>query len=345
MVIELVDQLVILLESDAKPDQIAIIAPYLDGALRYSLASALEKAAIPYRITRRRSTPREEPRVRAWITWLALAHPSWNHHPTVYEVAEALYLSVASLDPARAQLTAEQLYDEGMSRLLPVSMLDETLQARVGKNQLNLVDELRLWLSENGEHKYSIDGFLARLFYELLALPRYQPRPDYAGAAICDWLVKAAVRLRKAAPALGMTDPIAAGSAFIDSINQGIVSTSPPDFGHPPDPEGITIATMYGYLLSEKPVKWQVWLDVGSSGWWDIPRQPLSNAFVLSRRWQEGQPWTARDDFEIRNQLLGRIIAGLTNRCHEGVILAMSDIDRRGIRQEGALLRALQAIL
>ncbi len=50
------------------------------------------------------------------------------------------------------------------------------------------------------------------------------------------------------------------------------------------------------------------------------------------------------EDIKVRNQLLSRIIRGLTNRCTGQVILATSELDRRGLRQEGPLWRALQAV-
>jgi hypothetical protein len=50
------------------------------------------------------------------------------------------------------------------------------------------------------------------------------------------------------------------------------------------------------------------------------------------------------EDFNIRNQLLSRIIRGLTARCTRGIILANSDLDRRGVRQDGPLWRALQPV-
>jgi hypothetical protein len=51
------------------------------------------------------------------------------------------------------------------------------------------------------------------------------------------------------------------------------------------------------------------------------------------------------NDFLVRNQLLSRIVRGLTARCQEGIIVANSDLDRRGLRQEGPLWRALAPIL
>jgi len=345
MVAAVVDHLDGLLSEGARADEIAIITPYLDGALRYSLSSGLKDAGIPFRLMRRRSAPREEPRVRAWITWLALAHPGWDFHPSTYDVAEALNLSIVGLDPARAQLVAQSLYDQDTITLKQAGPMLEIVQERVGLERLRRVEELRIWLKDNGNGKHAIDIFLSRLFNDLLALPRYQPQPDLVGAAVCDWLVRSAGQLRRSAAPMGMNEPFEVGTVFIDSIYQGFVSASPPDLGDPPDPRGVMISTMYGYLLSGQPVRWQVWLDAGADGWWDIPRQPLSNAFVLTPQWQENQPWTMGDDFAIRNQLLSRIIQGLVRRCLEGVIIASSDLDRRGFRQEGTLIRALQPFL
>jgi hypothetical protein len=345
---EMVEALVPLLQSQLEQgvpaSEIAIIAPYLDGALRYMLTQALGDAGIPYRLLRRRSSPREEPRIRAWLTWLSLAFPQWRISPSTYDVAEALSLSIYGLDPARAQLIAENLYDEMGPNLLPVDSLDETYYNRVGAEFLARVEELRLWLSEI-DATVPLDIFLHDLFAELLSSSRFQAQPDLAGAGVCDWLVQTATRLRLAAQPMGLKTNQEIGSAFIDGIYQGLVSANPPDLGEPPDPDGVTISTIYGYLLAGKPAQVQVWLETAASGWWDIPRQPLSNAFVLSRHRDPQAPWTMADDFAIRNQLLSRIIRGLTHRTSKGIIIANSDLDRRGARQEGPLWRALQPVL
>jgi hypothetical protein len=91
-------------------------------------------------------------------------------------------------------------------------------------------------------------------------------------------------------------------------------------------------------------VKVQVWLETAATGWWDIPNQPLSNAFILAQSRPAHEPWTMEEDFGIRNQLLSRIIRGLTARCSDGVILTNSDLDRRGLRQDGPLWRALEPV-
>lgn len=327
------------------PRDVAIIAPYLDGALRYTLNHALRQANLPTFLLRRRSSPREEPRVRAWLTWLALAHPQWNVHPTLYDVAEALALSIHGLDPARAHLLASRLYLPEQGTLLPVAELPPALAGRVAGEIVALVEELREWLGQNGHGRFPPDTFLYNLFANLLARPRFQPEPDLAGAAVCDWLVRAASRLRQSAPPMGLKTPDEVGHAFIAGIYNGLVTARPPELGDPPDPDGMMVSTIYGYLLAGRPVRVQVWLETAATGWWDIPNQPLSNAFVLAQSRPADQPWSTDEDFAMRNQLLSRIIRGLTARCRDGIILANSDLDRRGQRQDGVLWRALQPVV
>ncbi len=325
------------------PREIAVITPYMDGALRHMLTVALREAGLPYRLLRRRSSPREEPRVRAWLTWLALAHPGWGVRPVPYDVAEALTLSIHGLDPARAQLVTNYLYRPEVPELAPTESLTARIAARIGEHHIQRVEALRLWLGENA-HQDPIDTFLHRLFNELLAQPEFQPEPDLAGAAVLDWLVRSVTRLRKSAPGMGLTTEAELGEAFIDAVNQGLVTANPPDWGEPPDPEGIVLSTIYAYLLSGEPARVQVWLETAAQGWWDIPRQPLSNAFVLAQSRSPELPWSIEEEFAVRNELLTRIVRGLTARCRDGVILASSDLDRRGVRQDGPLWRALEPL-
>ena len=344
MVTNLIPHLVGLIEDGVPANEIAVIAPYLDGALRYSLTQALGQAKLPFRFLRRRSSPREEPRIRAWLTWLTLAHPEWQLKPTAYDVAEALTLSIFGLDPARAALITKFCYQEDEAQLLPVEQLPESMIERAGEEILDRVEELRLWLIET-EIDDPIDFFLHSLFTEMLSERRFQPEPDVAGAAVCQWLVNTATRLRQASAAMGLKTPTEVGLTFIEGINQGLVSANPPDLGEPPDPNGITISTIYGYLLAGDPVRVQVWLETAATGWWDIPRQPLSNAFVLAQSYDPQNLWTMTEDFAIRNELLSRIVRGLTGRCSDGIILTNSDLDRRGILQDGPLWRGLQPVI
>ena len=72
------------------------------------------------------------------------------------------------------------------------------LERRIGKEFLDKVEEMRAWLPARMPDQV-IDMFLHDLFAQLLSQRRFQPEPDIAGAAVCDWLVQTATRLRTAA--------------------------------------------------------------------------------------------------------------------------------------------------
>lgn len=350
MLVDLAHYLAEYLQREQMPArEVAIIVPYLDGALRYKLTEALRQAGVPYQLSRRRASPREEPHVRTWLTFLALAHPDWQIYPSQYDMAEALQLALYGLDPARAALIAQSLYQPAMPSLRDTMELTGKQVERIGEEMVAKVEMVRRWLAEHGtadgEARYPLDHFLHHLFANLLSQPDIRPVPDEQGAAVCDWLVRTATRLRQAAPALGLATPRQIGRAFINGIYNGLVTADPPALGDPPDPNGVQISTIYGFLLGEQDVAVQVWLETAATGWWDMPRQPLSNTFVLAQSWDTEAQWTLEDDVRIRNDLLSRIMHGLTSRCGRGVILATSELDRRGVRQENPLWRALQPVL
>jgi len=333
-------------EEGVAPSDIAIIVPYLDGALRYKLTQSLQQAGLTYQLSRRRASPREEPRVRSWLVWLALAFPSWGFYPSIYDMAEALTLTIHGLDPARAMLLARSLYDVGVPQLRHTEELSEEQKARIGVETVEKGETLREWLQQNGlareNGSLSLDFFIHTLFTELLSQRRFSPEPDVQAAAVCDWLIRLATRLRQAAGAMRLNSEDDIGRVFIEAINNGLVTANPPDLGDPPDPKGVYIGTIYSFLLSEKSVPVQVWLETAATGWWDIPRQPLSNAFVLASGWDSAQRWTLEDDARVRNEMLSRVVQGLCARCQRGILLATSELDRRGVRQDGPLWRALQ---
>ncbi len=285
--------------------------------------------------------------VRALLTLAALAHPNWGLAPTEFDVAEAMATAVGGLDRPRAALAAGRLYDAAGLQLRPVGALTVTEVDRIGPLAVKEIGRLLAWLVE-WPGAEPLDRFFGTLFDDLLCDHLYVSRPDEQStrrrAAVCDWLIRTAGRFRRASLVLGLSDLRQQGITLTQSIQEGLVTGNPLPADSKPD-TGVVVATLYAYLLSGPSVRVQVWLDAGATGWWDIPRQPLSNAFVLTPEWKPGRPWTEAEGVSTRDQLLARLVRGLCNRCQEGVVLASSDLDRRGQTQQGQLWRALQPLL
>ena len=97
-------------EQGVPPGEIAVLAPYLSDALRFSLSFRLEASGIPVRSHRPSRSLREEPAARCLLTLACLAHPSWGIHPARFDLAYALVQAIQGMDLVRAQLLAEIVY-------------------------------------------------------------------------------------------------------------------------------------------------------------------------------------------------------------------------------------------
>ncbi|MEM8863561.1 MAG: hypothetical protein AAGD96_35080, partial [Chloroflexota bacterium] len=346
----------IIAAENVDPTDIAIILPYMDGALRFKLTQSLNQAGIPYQINRRRESPREVPQVRAWLTWLLLANDWRNREvesdrfglikPTTHDIAEALSISIEGLDAVRSYMMAEALYDQSSGLMNNRSTLTNQQIERIGEHHLDAAQILFDWLTAHGnrgDNSLTPDFFFHGLFSELLSRPPFRQTPDTGIAAVCDWLIQMASRFRQAGGRVISDDSETIGLALVQGIYSGLVTANPPAVGEPPNPDGVFISNIQTYLLEERPVPIQIWLETSATGWWDLPRQPLSNGFVLDPRWSINQTWTLEDDVRIRNEQLSRVVVGLCSRCSRGVYLATSDLDRRGARQDGVLFKAIQS--
>jgi hypothetical protein len=214
---------------------------------------------------------------------------------------------------------------------------------RIGFAALERYDALREWIEGyKQDEPMPLDHFLRRLFGELLSGPNFDPQD----AVIYAKLVASPAQFCHAAPAMGLDgEPI--GQHYVQMIYEGIVAAqylTDKDVTY--SPEAVTlVAPVHTYLLSDHAARFQFWLDVGSITWWQPPHQPLTNPYVLSRRWPKDAGWTDATDFDVRNEALSRVMRGLTQRCREGIYLCTSDLQMTGEPQDSPLLRAVQRVL
>jgi hypothetical protein len=105
----------------------------------------------------------------------------------------------------------------------------------------------------------------------------------------------------------------------------------------------ITPATTF--LVSNRPVDYQFWLDAGSSGWWERIAQPLTHPYILAADWAPGRPWTDADEVAGQRDRLYRLVLGLTRRCRNHIFIVNAEVGEQGYEQRGQLLVALQQML
>jgi len=346
------------------PGEIAVLAPFLTDALRFSLANRLERLGVPTRSHRPSRALRDEPATRCLLTLGALAHPSWSICPSRFEVAYALMQAIDGLDLVRARLLADIVYrvKDGRPGLGSFEQINPEMQERLTFVLGERYERLRAWLegyASRYEHDLQGEGrpagvdafdyFLSRLFGEVLSQAGFGFHRDYdAGQAAAD-LIESVQKFRwvmedtNAENSQGEGKPL--GQEYLEMVQDGVIAAQYIRRWRQQPEDAVLLAPAYTFLIGNRPVDVQFWLNVGGSGWWERLNQPLTHPYVLSRRWPTDAIWTDADEFEARQEALYRLTLGLVRRCRRKIYLGLSELSEQGSEQKGALLQAIQRVL
>ena len=339
-----------LVEAGVAPRDIVIISPFLSDALRFSVMNRLEAAGIPTRSHRPSRTLRDEPASQALLTFAAIAHPAWNIRPPRFDVAYALMQSIEGLDLVRAQLLAEIVY---RSRDLRLSSFDEIapeVQERITFVVGNRYSMLREWLLDYREgEEMPFDHFLRKLFGEVLSQPGFGFHTDFDSVRVASSLVSSVQHFRQSLESTylfqdGSRFPHL-GKEYIQMLQDGVIAASYVEGWRSQNKDAVLVAPAHTFLMMNRPVTAQFWLDVGASAWHQRLAQPLTHPHVLTREWEPGRIWTDADDVETGRQTMARVVSGLLHRCRERVYLCLAELGESGYEQRGDLLRAFQRVL
>ncbi|GAB4480937.1 MAG: hypothetical protein Kow0088_22840 [Anaerolineales bacterium] len=334
-------------EEGIEPGQIVILAPYLTDALRFSLSELLAKRQITARSHRPSRALREEADIRCLLTLAALAYPeSLSPHALHdFDLTTALLQAIGGLDLVRARLLTSIVLrkNDGLPALTSFEQIQPDSQERITYRVGELYERLRRWIEDaKSAEPQELEVFFVRLFDELLSQPGYGfYRNERAGELTAN-LVESARKFRLAFRESMKVSLAERSREYLRMVNEGLIAAQYLRSWQAEDEEAVMISPAYTFLLSNRPVEVQFWLDIGSSGWYERLFQPLTQPYVLSRRWQKGRVWTAEDESEIATENLCRITLGLVRRCRGRIYLGYSEYSASGYEQRGDLLRLLQ---
>ena len=337
-----------LISAGLPPSEIVILAPYLSDALRFSITNRLEARNIPWRSHRPSRSLRDEPASQALITLAALAHPHWNIHPPKFDLAYALMQSIDGLDLIRGQLLTEIIYRQRDLQLSTFDQIKSDVQERITFSIGNRYSTLRDWLLTYREsEQLPLDHFFRKLFGEVLSQVGFGYHNNFDSVRVAASLVESVKKFRISLESdfRSLGDFGSLGQEYIAMLQDGVIAASYVESWKTEDKDAILVAPAHTFLMMNKPVTIQFWLDPGSSGWYERLSQPLTHPYVLSRSWGAGRQWTDADDVQYSKEAMARLISGLLRRCRERVCLGIAELGESGYEQRGELLRAFQKVL
>ena len=332
-------------KSGISPSDIVVLAPYLSDVLRFSLAQRLERLGIPARSHRPSRSLKDEPACQSLLTFAEIAHPHWGIRPAKYDVVHAFLQAIEGMDLVRAHLLAEIVYRFKDSTLGSFEIINTEMQERITFILGSRYETLKTWLDDYREETpQPLDHFLRRLFGEVLSQPGFNFHLDLDSARVAASLIESIQKFRIALAQAGLhIDSI--GSEYIAMLREGVISAQYVTAWEEKSEDAVLIAPAYTFLMSNRPVSIQYWLDIGSSGWYERLFQPLTHPHVLTRGWQPGRVWTDTDEVAANNLTLARLTTGLIRRCNQKIYLCLSELGESGYEQRGILLRAFNQIL
>jgi hypothetical protein len=379
----IIDRIAALLGEGVSPSEIVVLAPFVSDALRFSFIHRMEQRGLAARSHRPSRPLSEEPAAKAMLTLARLAFPSWQLLPEPFDVAQTLSQVIVDLDLIRADLLTQVVYqpltlghqppttngqsviENSKSPLTTFDQIEGPVRERISYQVGNRFDQLRAWLQNlqtEADNPPVLDHFFSRLFGEVLSQPGFGFHGQQEAGEIVANLIDSARAFRRVAERVPL-EVQAAGpnaqretifptvdqlnQAYLETIEQGIAAaqyTRSWDLA-PAAGESVLITPATTFLMSNRPVNYQFWLDAGSSGWWERIAQPLTHPYVLAADWKVGQPWTDEDEVFSQHDRLYRLVLGLTRRCRRHIFIVNSEVGEQGYEQRGQLLVALQQML
>ncbi len=359
------------------PGEIVVLAPFLTDALRFSLMNRLEQRSVPVRSHRPSRALREEPATRCLLTLAAVAHPEWGICPSRFDVAYALMQAIDGMDLVRAQLLAEIVYRVRDNRpgLGSFDPINTATQERITFVLGGRYEGLRAWIEDYiAGPQVIFDHFLSRLFSEVLSQQGYGFHRNYDAGKVAANLIESVRKFRWAtepsrrlSPTGGETistpgnDDLPPGSdsattcgrvplgqEYLEMVQDGVIAAQYIRSWQLQLEGAVLLAPAYTFIISNRPVDYQFWLNVGGRGWWERLYQPLTHPYVLSRGWPHNgndTVWSGTDEVEARRDALYRLTLGLIRRCRRKVYLGLSELGEQGYEQKGPLLQAIQRVL
>jgi len=336
-----------LVQEGLPPGEIVVLAPYLSDALRFSLTERLAALEIPARSHRPSRSLREEPATECLLALAAIAHPDWDVRPTRFDAAYTLMQAIDELDLVRAQLLAEIVYrlkSDG-PWLTSFDNIRPEMQARITYRLGARYEKLRLWLEAARQEPAELDHFLSRLFGEVLSQPGFGFHASYDSGQVAANLIESVQKFRWVAGPVLAEQGVPLGKEYLLMVQDGVIAAQYLGGWRLQAEDAVLLAPAYTFLMANRPVEVQFWLDVGSRGWAERLYQPLTHPYVLTRAWPSGQPWSDADEYATGSETLRRLALGLLRRCRRAVYLGLSELNEQGYEQRGPLLAAFQRLL
>jgi len=339
---EKIDRLVHL--ENIPPGEIVVISPFMSDALLFSLQRKLSDMGIPNRSSRPSRSLGNEPAVRTLLTLAKMAYSAWQMSISPFAMRAAFAQSFMDGDLNRADLLVKIVapHYKRTGQLVNFETILPETQSRITYLFGERYQSFRGWLDEFiPQQDIELDIFLSRIFGEVLSQRGYGFHEDNGAAYLTEQLIVSVQKFRRLHAGKDHLTVGEIGKEYIQMLETGVLAAQ---YFSPTDEkteDSVLLSPAYSFLMSDRAVRFQFWLDAGSHGWWERLFQPLTQPYVLSSNWQPDRKWTDADEIAVNQETMTRLVQGLLDRCTEKVTFSLTGLNESGVEEKGRLLQAL----
>lgn len=346
MIEGVVSQISTLIENGTEPGNIAILSPFVSNSMQFQIQQRLAEKQIKLISHRPSRSLQEESITHGLITWVKIAYPEWGLPVSLYQFRTAINHALGNMDPIRADLISRIVLSKHDPLILrSIEDIKPELLERISIQASFQYKQIFDWLLQYQNEKSEMDVFLARFFGEVISQPGFGFHNNFEAAEITGKLIESMQNFRKNTANHFQNTEDNWALDYIKMLENGLISALYLQNWELPPLDSVYLAPAHTFLMQNRIVKHQFWLDIGNMGWWQRLMQPLTQPYVLSRNWQDGTKWTDIHEYENNQMNMEKMISGLMRRCSGKIFLHTAGFNENGDEQAGPLLKATQRLL
>lgn len=346
MIDGVVKQVATLIDKGMEPGKIAILSPFVSNSMRFQLQNRFGDRGIKLISHRPSRSLQEESITHGLITWIKIAYPEWKLPISIYQLRTAIHQALENMDPIRSDILSRIVLSKNKAfSLRPLDDLKPEMLDRISLQAAMQYKKIFSWLENYQNQKSEMDVFLASFFGEILSQQGFGFHNNFVAAEITGRLIESMQNFRKNTLNHFHYTNENWALDYINMLENGLISALYIQNWEEPPSDSVYLAPAHTFLMQNRSIDVQIWLDVGSMGWWQRLMQPLTQPYVLSRNWIAGSKWTDIHEYENNQLNMEKVISGLFRRCNKEIYLHTSGYNENGDEQTGPLLKATQRIL
>ena len=370
---ETADAIALAIESGkAKPEEIAVIGPGLDGTARYAITRILNERKIEVHCLNDQRPLVEQPQVRSLLSLLGLVYDDLAGLIDRDAIAEMLVVltqfppamqteileknqeetaedgerapnvkALSAIDPVRAGLLADHCFKPDTAELEPVE--NYARWDRLGYQATCAYDKIRNWVTSRRQQQQALGAAPPLVILDQAIQEFLWHGGNLPGDRITDLreLLEAVQRYWDIAVRLSgpsqRPNPGRVTGELIQLLRTGAIAANPtPLTPLQPKPSAVTLATIFQYRTTHQTHPWHFWLDAGSNLWPKGGAAALFGASLFLRKW-DGQRETVDQQLAADQQRMERLLKDLLSRVGDRLTLCHSDLNTAGQDHDGPL--------